>query len=55
MIFLYILLVWSGLAYLFAVIAWPHIAEHMELLNKDLEWAQHEATITPQEERHGNP
>lgn len=34
------LLIWSGIAYLFAVIAWPHIAEHIELLNKDLEWVQ---------------
>lgn len=48
MIFLYILLVWSGLAYLFAVIAWPHIAEHMELLNKDMQWVQDEsAAVAP--------
>ena len=43
MIVLYILLVWAGLSWVFAVTVWPHIAEHMELLNEDLEWVQNES------------
>lgn len=45
MIVLYILLVWTGLAWLFAVTVWPHIAEHMELINEELEWVQNESAV----------
>lgn len=42
-IILWGLLIWAGLAWVFAVTAWPHIAQHMELLNEDLEWVHEES------------
>ena len=45
MIVVYILLTWAVIAYLFAVIAWPHIAEHMEKINGGMEWVQNESAV----------
>lgn len=48
MIFVYVLLGWCVASYLFAILVWPHIAEHMEQINGGMEWVQNEsAAVAP--------